>query len=155
MILPRLARLQDAAKIFELNGCVASTSLVQWSVVMIEEEIVGAQSKVWVIENSPDGEAPLAAFLCACHLTEDQWEIRNLAVAPEHWGKGLAQKLLEALRCYILALPTPGAAEVFLEVAVSNLRAIRFYEKVGAKRLYLRKNLYGSVDGWVFVLKWS
>jgi GNAT superfamily N-acetyltransferase len=61
-------------------------------------------------------------------------------VVPEHRGKGINKKIIEALEAWSRA---QGVTEMQLEVYVDNLGAIRAYEKSGYKALILtmRKGL--------------
>ena len=148
-VSPRFAQLEDAPQIFELSQRVAPVSQVEWSLAAIGEEIANTASKVWILEDKKE-LSPVLGFIFARQLADNEWEIRNFAIDPDYWGTGLGHRLIEEFKGSITR-----PVEVFLEVAVSNLRAIRFYEEVGAKKLYLRKNLYKDDDGWVYVLKWS
>ncbi len=55
-------------------------------------------------------------------------EIAQLYVHPEVWGSGVADQLLHQLEG---DLRTRGCGAALLEVAASNVRAIRFYERHG------------------------
>lgn len=71
------------------------------------------------------------------HDSLDIMEIMKIAVAETERGKSTAEnlfrKLLEVTQMNII-----------LEVRESNLRAIRFYEKVGMKKISLRKGYYSD-----------
>lgn len=55
-------------------------------------------------------------------------------VVPEHRGKGVNQKLIEALRQWAAA---KGIVEMQLEVYCGNEQAIRAYEKIGFEKLLI------------------
>ncbi len=59
---------------------------------------------------------------------------------PEHRGKGVNQKIIEALEHWSLS---QGVTEMRLEVYVDNISAIRAYEKIGFSGILLemRKSL--------------
>ncbi|MDP9284109.1 MAG: ribosomal protein S18-alanine N-acetyltransferase, partial [Actinomycetota bacterium] len=58
----------------------------------------------------------------------DAWHVMNVAVDPEHQGRGVATALLERL----FALTREDERRGYtLEVRVSNEDAIRLYEKLG------------------------
>lgn len=59
---------------------------------------------------------------------------------PDHRGKGVNQKIIEALEQWSLS---QGVTEVRLEVYVENASAIRAYEKIGysGSMLKMRKSL--------------
>ena len=69
----------------------------------------------------------------------DEVHLLNIAVAPEHQGRGLASRLLEALCAWSRGL---GAQWLWLEVRESNLQALRVYEHLGFRRVGLRKDYY-------------
>lgn len=60
--------------------------------------------------------------------------------APEHRGKGVNQKIVEALELWLLS---QGVTEMRLEVYEDNASAIRAYEKIGysVSVLKMRKSL--------------
>jgi GNAT superfamily N-acetyltransferase len=64
-------------------------------------------------------------------------------VVPEHRGKGINKKIVEALEAWSLS---HGVTEMQLEVYVDNVGAIRAYEKSGYNALILtmRKGLSGN-----------
>jgi len=64
-------------------------------------------------------------------------------VIPEHRGKGVNKKIVEALEVWSLAR---GVSEMRLEVYADNPAAIRAYEKSGYRALLLtmRKSLTGD-----------
>lgn len=63
----------------------------------------------------------------------------NITVAPEHQGRGYARYLLEMLNHWARAVQ---AQRVWLEVRVSNARAIHVYEAHGYQRVNVRKGYY-------------
>jgi len=75
----------------------------------------------------------------------------SLAVLPEYRGKGvgiaLASKALKSMLEY-------GAKESYLEVRVSNLVAVRLYEKLGFSVVKAKKNYYkDGEDAYVMARK--
>ena len=63
----------------------------------------------------------------------------NITVSKNYQGRGYGNKILEKVLFQSKVL---GATIVFLEVRVSNYRAIDFYEKFGFKRDAIRYNYY-------------
>ena len=63
----------------------------------------------------------------------------NITVSKNYQKKGYGKKILEKVLYQSKVL---GATIVFLEVRVSNYRAIDFYEKFGFKRDAIRYNYY-------------
>ena len=83
-----------------------------------------------------EGKQGLAGFICAKHAA-GEWEIENIAVAPDYRRCGIAGELLGAC----IAQVRPGSA-MFLEVRDSNLPARRFYEKHGFAEVGRRRSYY-------------
>ncbi len=63
----------------------------------------------------------------------------NVAVFPQHRGKGVATTLLEAL---LEEARRRGGEFLSLEVRPSNTGAVRLYEKLGFRREGRRKSFY-------------
>lgn len=66
----------------------------------------------------------------------------NITVSPMHQGQGYARYMLELLNFWARSLQ---AQRVWLEVRVSNTRAIRLYEAFGYQRVNVRKGYYPGV----------
>jgi [ribosomal protein S18]-alanine N-acetyltransferase len=69
----------------------------------------------------------------------DAWHVMNVAVAPEHRGRGIATVLLERLFEVTAGDPRRGYT---LEVRVSNATAIRLYERLGFQSRGVRRGYY-------------
>ena len=69
----------------------------------------------------------------------DAWHVMNVAVDPEHRGRGVATMLLERL----FDLTADDARRGYtLEVRVSNEKAISLYERLGFRSRGLRRGYY-------------
>jgi [ribosomal protein S18]-alanine N-acetyltransferase len=69
----------------------------------------------------------------------DAWHIMNVAVDPEHRGRGVATMLLERL----FELTADDVRRGYtLEVRVSNATAIRLYERLGFRARGIRRGYY-------------
>ena len=68
----------------------------------------------------------------------------NITIAPAHQGQGWAWACLDALALWARG---QSAQWVWLEVRVSNVRAMKVYAAHGYKRVGLRKNYYPAADG--------
>ncbi len=81
----------------------------------------------------------------------DEAHVTNLAVHPDYRGKGVAKiLLLNALsECY-----SEKIKYMTLEVRVSNISAIKLYEKFGFKSLGHRKNYYQNNNEDALIM-WS
>ena len=69
----------------------------------------------------------------------DAWHVMNVAVDPDHRGRGVATMLLERL----FDLTADDARRGYtLEVRVSNEKAIDLYERLGFRSRGLRRGYY-------------
>ena len=69
----------------------------------------------------------------------DAWHVMNVAVDPPYQGRGIATRLLERL---FELTADDGRQGYTLEVRVSNLDAIRLYEKLGFEARGTRRGYY-------------
>ena len=69
----------------------------------------------------------------------DAWHVMNVAVAADHRRRGIATKLLERLFEVTASDPRSGYT---LEVRVSNVQAIRLYERLGFEARGVRRGYY-------------
>ncbi|MDA7826392.1 ribosomal protein S18-alanine N-acetyltransferase [Porticoccaceae bacterium] len=69
---------------------------------------------------------------------ENQAELHNIAIDPEQQSKGLGSQFLTAL---VAGLPST-VEQFYLEVRVSNFRAIRLYQQLGFNKIAERKDYY-------------
>jgi ribosomal-protein-alanine N-acetyltransferase len=69
----------------------------------------------------------------------DAWHVMNVAVAPEYRRRGIATELLERLFEVTAGDQRRGYT---LEVRVSNLGAIRLYERLGFQSRGIRRGYY-------------
>ena len=96
---------------------------------------------VFALKN--DGETgPNGMILCRAIAGEA--EILTLAVDPDVRRGGLGRALVEAAAG--LAVQA-GADDMFLEVAVDNIAALRLYEAAGFERSGLRRGYYDRGEG--------
>jgi len=80
----------------------------------------------------------LCGFLSATAAAED-WEIENMAVAPDFQRRGIADQLMRAL---IRRAESTSASAILLEVRESNQPARRLYEKHGFREEGRRRAYY-------------
>jgi [ribosomal protein S18]-alanine N-acetyltransferase len=69
------------------------------------------------------------------------WELENIAIAPQERRKGLGKYLLEAL---LAAARRSNSVGVFLEVRESNTAARSFYQKAGFEQTGRRRSYYAN-----------
>ena len=75
--------------------------------------------------------------------------IYNIAVSKKYRVQGVGSALLNNLLEYSKKL---GLSFLSLEVRVSNLSAIKFYEKLGFKKIGIRKNFYDFPKEDAFIM---
>lgn len=80
------------------------------------------------------------AALLTGYYAAGEGDITNVAVAPEHRRKGLAQRLIAEFE----RLLPDDSENIFLEVRESNTPAIELYKKCGFEKLSIRKNFYAN-----------
>jgi [ribosomal protein S18]-alanine N-acetyltransferase len=88
----------------------------------------------------------LAGFLVSRHVTEDEYELLNLVVAPEFRRRSVGRGLLQIL------LKSPNRI-VYLEVRESNHPARNLYKSLGFKEVNFRKDYYDSPPDAAIVMK--
>jgi [ribosomal protein S18]-alanine N-acetyltransferase len=74
----------------------------------------------------------------------DEVHLLNLTVAPDYQRQGWGRVMLDALALWARG---QGAQWLWLEVRVSNARALRMYERHGFRRVGERKNYYPAAHG--------
>ena len=74
----------------------------------------------------------------------EEVHLLNIAVAPPYQRQGWARVMLDALAIWSRG---QGAQWLWLEVRMSNTRAIAVYERHGYRRVGLRKNYYPADQG--------
>jgi [ribosomal protein S18]-alanine N-acetyltransferase len=86
-----------------------------------------------------DGESGrLIGYLIVSRYV-DAWHVMNIAVDPDHRGRGIATMLLERL----FELTADDARRGYtLEVRVSNATAIGLYERLGFESRGIRRGYY-------------
>lgn len=102
------------------------------------EDCLKGRQKCWLAE----ANNVLVGYVVFAHGGGDA-ELLNLAVAPAFQRKGIAQCLLE----FALTSIAGKADMLFLEVRVSNQKAIDLYAKMGFFELGNRKNYYPTLNG--------
>jgi len=69
---------------------------------------------------------------------ENQAELHNIVIASEYQDRGLGRLFLNAL---VVGLPD-AVEQFYLEVRVSNYRAIRLYQRMGFVKIAERRDYY-------------
>jgi ribosomal-protein-alanine N-acetyltransferase len=74
----------------------------------------------------------------------DEVHLLNITVAPSYQGQGWARLLLDAL---VLWSRGQGAQCLWLEVRLSNLRALSVYRRYGFSQVGTRRHYYPAAQG--------
>lgn len=95
--------------------------------------------------------ARVLGFACVWVIDEEM-KINNIAIHPEHRGRGLGALLLRFLLDFAAA---QGCREVTLEVRPSNVAALRLYVRAGFRAAGRRRNYYTDTreDALVMTLR--
>ncbi|WP_331345418.1 ribosomal protein S18-alanine N-acetyltransferase [Cellvibrio sp. UBA7661] len=102
------------------------------------EDCLNGRQKCWLAEH----KGALAGYVVVTHGGGDA-ELLNISVSPAFQRKGIGQCLLKlAIQCV-----KEKADMLFLEVRVSNHKAIALYEKEDFFEVGQRKNYYPTVNG--------
>lgn len=88
-----------------------------------------------VLEHRDEGVIGYAVLWCIM----DQGELANVAVSPRYRGRGLGTFLLSSV---LDIARSRGIETLFLEVRVSNERALELYERLGFSDVGLRRGYY-------------
>jgi ribosomal-protein-alanine N-acetyltransferase len=83
-------------------------------------------------------EGKVVAYTCLWHLN-DQLEVANFAVSPDHRSKGIGEKLMKRI---LLEAKEKGCKSIVLGVRESNKTAINLYVKFGFVEVERRKKYY-------------
>jgi ribosomal-protein-alanine N-acetyltransferase len=130
----RLLTESDLDNVMELERSAHSHP---WRQSSFEDCLKGRQ-RCWLAESNNK----LVGYVVVTHGGGDA-ELLNIAVSPKFQRKGIGSTLLQhAISCVI------GHADMlFLEVRVSNRKAIELYSKEGFFEVGNRKNYYPTVNG--------
>ena len=85
-----------------------------------------------------EGEFALVGYLIISRYV-DAWHVMNIAVDPDHRGRGVARALFDELFERTADDPLRGYT---LEVRVSNDEAIRLYDRLGFRSRGVRRGYY-------------
>ena len=130
----RLLEDDDLSHVMELERSAHSHP---WRQSSFEDCLKGRQ-RCWLAEHNHK----LVGYVVITHAGGDA-ELLNIAVSPKFQRKGIGSTLLQhAISCVI------GHADMlFLEVRISNRKAIELYSKEGFFELGNRKNYYPTNNG--------
>jgi len=118
-----------------IEGIERASYPTPWSRSMFASELAKPSSLSF---GAVDETGTLVGYLVLSRYV-DAWHVMNVAVAPERRREGIASALLHRL----LELTKDDALRGYtLEVRISNLGAIRLYERFGFRRKGIRRGYY-------------
>jgi ribosomal-protein-alanine N-acetyltransferase len=127
----RALRLADLAEVEAIERRAYQTP---WSRSMFASELAKASS---ICLGALEGERLVGYMINSRYV--DAWHVMNVAVDPDYQRRGIATRLLE--RLFELTADDDRRGYT-LEVRVSNVDAIRLYEKLGFERRGTRRGYY-------------
>ncbi|MFN2627764.1 MAG: ribosomal protein S18-alanine N-acetyltransferase [Gaiellaceae bacterium] len=131
----RQLRLGDLQAIEEIERLSYPTP---WSRSMFAGELAKPTSICLGALDLDGEEGTLVGYLIVSRYV-DAWHVMNVAVHPDHRGRGIASNLLERL----FELTVDDARRGYtLEVRVSNAIAIRLYERLEFRARGIRRGYY-------------
>lgn len=107
-----------------------------WSRRSFEGELSCQSAFSYVVKSDQVEQIVAYAFL---RRVVDELHVLKIAVAPAQRGRGMATWFLN--HCFTMGAQQ-GANSVYLEVRLSNIAAIKLYEKLGFKEIGRRSNYY-------------
>ena len=109
-----------------------------WSRSMFAGELAQPSSICLGAFEADGEEGALVGYLIVSRYV-DAWHVMNVAVDPDHRGRGVATVLLERL----FDLTADDSRRGYtLEVRVSNRKAIELYERLGFRSRGVRRGYY-------------
>jgi [ribosomal protein S18]-alanine N-acetyltransferase len=133
MLEVRRLQLRDLSAIEEIER---SSYPTPWSRSMFAAELTKPSS---ICLGAFDGETKALLGYLIISRYVDAWHVMNVAVAPEHRRRGIAGSLLERL---FELTAGDGRRGYTLEVRVSNISAIKLYERAGFRARGIRRGYY-------------
>lgn len=112
----------------------SSVSPSPWTAPQFAQSLQQAYSLV--IETQVRGYAVVASMA-------DQAELHNIAIHPDFQGQGFGRRLVE----YSIEQLSGMIKNLYLEVRVSNIPAIRLYQQLGFEQLAERRDYYQTLHG--------
>jgi ribosomal-protein-alanine N-acetyltransferase len=106
-----------------------------WTADTFRRLMVREGTEIWVADLPPAGVVGYAVLWCVL----DHGELANIAVHPEHRGRGLGSCLLDRV---MERARERGVRNMYLEVRVSNQRAADLYERRGFQEIGRRRDYY-------------
>ena len=128
----RNMRIDDVAIIWDIDQERLKT---KWNKTLYKQELLDLNTVSYVYEI----EGVVVGYIMCKYIGETS-DILQVAVLENYDGQGIATKLFKQAW---QDLQEMGSNEILLEVYEKNKAAIGFYENLGFKKIYMRKNYYG------------
>ena len=120
--IERLAGPADLQGVLEIDRLSFPSP---WTRAMYEEELRQPATSFIIVART--GAAPVAGY-CSYRLVADELQVNNVAVRPDHRGKGIGRALVQAVLDHGRV---SGARTALLEVRRSNVAARQLYAGLG------------------------
>lgn len=143
------ATIQDLTSLHEIERACFR---VPWSLESLTELVTDGSKYHCLVAHVPDGDNRLPVGYVGVLFVLDEGEVVNIAVRPEHAGRGIGYQLLRAAQDYCR---TRGIVTLHLEVRTENAPAIALYRKCGFVKTGLRKGYYSDTGEDAILFAWK
>jgi GNAT superfamily N-acetyltransferase len=132
----RLASAEDAAAILQCLRAAFEPYRSQYTpqayldTVMTPDMILQRLTSMTVLV-ALDAQGSVVGTIGGAAVSSSEGHLRGMAVPPQWHGRGIAQRLLEAVEKHLLGR---GCTRISLDTTEPLQRAMRFYEKNGFRR---------------------
>jgi ribosomal protein S18 acetylase RimI-like enzyme len=132
----RPARIEDVAAILQCLRAAFEPYRSQYTpqawldTVMTPDTIRHRLTSMTVLV-AVSAEGNIVGTIGGAGVSSSEGHLRGMAVPPEGHGRGIAQRLLEAMEKHLIA---KGCTRISLDTTEPLQRAMRFYEKNGYRR---------------------
>lgn len=131
-----MIRIMQDKDVLSVSKLEKQSFSMPWSEQALEKEIFNKDSLFCVCEI----DKKIIGY-AGMYYVYPEGDITNIAIDKKYQGKGYAKELLN----YMFELANSrGIKEFTLEVRVSNMNAIKLYEKLGFENVGVRKNFYDN-----------
>ncbi len=110
-----------------------------WPEEAFKDEIVKDAFSYPVVARPESSDSDFVAGYCIKWVVFNELQVQNVAVHPQHRGRGLGRFLVEEALDFGRVV---GCSAAFLEVRGSNTNARRLYVSMGFREVGQRKNYY-------------
>jgi ribosomal-protein-alanine N-acetyltransferase len=122
---------------------------IPWNRISFENELKCMDSDNFIVKHKTEEGYPQIIAYISFRLVIDEMHLLKIGVAPKWRNRGIASWLL---RKSMQVAAEKGAAVVYLEVRLSNIDAIAFYQKLGFEPIGRRTRYYQETGEDALVL---